>query len=176
MIPRSAGTCSRDDIKNRIYDKPWLFGLYITDIPGWMDCPGERMNMEYHFTVKGTLPGLNDYLKAERSFSKKHSCGNDMKQQYQMVISNAIRTQLKRLEIKNPVRIEYRFYEPNRKRDLDNIAGVAHKFIQDALVKCKVLENDGWNNITGFSDHFYIDRQNPRIDVTIIEVGGANEG
>ena len=89
--------------------------------------------MKYHFTVKGTLPGLNDYLKAERSFSKKHSCGNDMKQQYQTVISNAIRTQLKRLVIESPVQIKYCFYEPNRKRDLDNIAGVAHKFIQDAL-------------------------------------------
>ena len=91
-----------------------------------------------------------------------------------MVISNAIRTQLKRLTIKSPVQIKYCFYEPNRKRDLDNISGVAHKFIQDALVKCKVIENDGWNNITGFSDHFYVDRQNPRIEVTIIEVGGAN--
>lgn len=125
--------------------------------------------MEYHFMVKGTLPGLNDYLKAERSFSKGHSCGNDMKQKYQMVISSAIRTQLKRLAIKSPVKIEYRFYEPNRKRDLDNIAGVAHKFIQDALVKCGVLENDGWQNITGFSDLFFVDRENPRIVITIKE-------
>lgn len=123
--------------------------------------------MEYKFIIPGKLPGLNDYLKAERSFSKKHSCGNDMKQQCQMLISNAIRTQLKRLAIKVPVSIEYRFYEPNRKRDLDNIAGVAHKYIQDSLVKCGVLENDGWQNITGFSDKFYVDKHNPRIEVTI---------
>lgn len=126
--------------------------------------------MEYHFVIKGKLPGLNDYLKAERSFSNKRSCGNDMKQQYQMVISNAIRTQLRRLTINSPVRIEYCFYEPNRKRDLDNIAGVAHKFIQDALVKCRVLKNDGWNHITGFSDRFFVDQHNPRIEVTIVEV------
>ena len=106
--------------------------------------------MLYTFTIRGTLPGLNEYLKAERSFHNRHSTGNDMKQQYQMIISNAIR--------------------PNRKRDLDNIAGVAHKFIQDALVKCKVLDNDGWNNIVGFEDHFFIDKHNPRIEVVLEEV------
>lgn len=125
--------------------------------------------MRYTFVIPGKLPGLNDYLKAERSFSRKHSCGNDMKQQYQMVISNAIRTQLRRLSIKVPVTIEYRYYEPNKKRDLDNIAGVAHKFVQDALVKCHVLENDGWSNIIGFRDSFFVDRHNPRIEVTLVE-------
>lgn len=123
----------------------------------------------HKFTIKGTLPGLNNYLKAERSFNKKHSSGNDMKQQYQMLISNAIRLQLKRLHINVPVHISYTFYEPNMKRDLDNIAGVAHKFIQDSLVKCKVLDNDGWNNIRGFSDQFLVDRYNPRIEVLIVE-------
>ncbi|MGO5053557.1 RusA family crossover junction endodeoxyribonuclease [Lachnospiraceae bacterium LCP25S3_G4] len=127
--------------------------------------------MQYKFTIKGTLPGLNEYLKAERSFSKKHSCGNDMKQQYQFLITNAIRTQLKRLRIDKQIYIEYLFYEPNKKRDLDNIAGVAHKFIQDALVKCGTIQNDGWKEIRGFSDSFYIDKYNPRIEVVITEVG-----
>lgn len=130
--------------------------------------------MEYHFTVPGTLPGLNDYLKAERKFTRRggsaHSVGNDMKQENQMLICNAIRLKLKRLKIQRPVHISYRFYEPNRRRDLDNIAGVAHKFIQDSLVRCGVLENDGWEHITGFSDAFFVDRHNPRIEVTIREV------
>ena len=130
--------------------------------------------MEYHFTVPGTLPGLNDYLKAERKFTRRggsaHSVGNDMKQENQMLICNAIRLKLKRLKIQRPVHISYRFYEPNRRRDLDNIAGVAHKFIQDSLVRCGVLENDGWDQITGFSDAFFVDRHNPRIEVAIQEV------
>lgn len=130
--------------------------------------------MEYHFTVPGTLPGLNDYLKAERKFTRRggsaHSVGNDMKQENQMLICNAIRLKLKRLKIQRPVHISYRFYEPNRRRDLDNIAGVAHKFIQDSLVRCGVLENDGWDQITGFSDAFFVNRHNPRIEITIREV------
>lgn len=127
--------------------------------------------MQHKFTIKGTLPGLNDYLKAERTFSKKHSCGNDMKQQCQMIIINAARKQLKRLKIHNPVKITYLYYEPNKRRDLDNISGVAHKFIQDALVKCGVLENDGWQHITGYEDRFEVDRYNPRIEVILTEVG-----
>lgn len=123
--------------------------------------------MKYKFVIRGRLPGLNEYLKAERSFHNRHSVGNDMKQDHQMIISSAIRTQLKRLHIDDPVLLEYRFYEPNRRRDLDNIAGVAHKFIQDSLVKCRVLDDDGWNNIVGFRDSFYIDKHNPRIEVTI---------
>ncbi len=130
--------------------------------------------MEYHFTVPGTLPGLNDYLEAERKFTRRggtaHSVGNDMKQENQMLICNAIRLQMKRLKIQQPVHISYKFYEPNRRRDLDNIASVAHKFIQDSLVRCGVLENDGWEQITGFSDAFFVDRNNPRIEVTIREV------
>lgn len=125
--------------------------------------------MEYQFTIKGTLPVLNDYLKAERSFHKGHSCGNDMKQNYQMVICNAIRMQLKRTQIEKQVKVFTRYYEPNRKRDPDNIAGVAHKFILDSLQKCKVIANDGWENIKGFEDEFFIDKKNPRIEVTLIE-------
>lgn len=57
--------------------------------------------MQYKFVIKGKLPGLNDYLKAERSFHRGHSCGNDMKQEYQMLVSNAIRASLKRQAIKS---------------------------------------------------------------------------
>ena len=88
-----------------------------------------------------------------------------------MFISNAIRASLKRQAIKPPVMIHYPFYEPDRRRDLDNIAAVAHKFIQDALVKCRVIENDGWQHIVGFSDEFHVDKHNPRIEVTLIEAG-----
>lgn len=64
----------------------------------------------------------------------------------------------------------YRWYEPNRKRDKDNIAAVGRKIIQDALVEAGVIRNDGWNDIRGFSDEFYVDKNEPRIEVEIEEV------
>jgi len=33
-----------------------------------------------------------------------------------------------------------------------------------------VLKNDGWNDIEGFSDEFFVDKQNPRVEVEISEV------
>ena len=69
--------------------------------------------------------------------------------------------------IKCPVKIIYRFYEENKKRDKDNVSGIAHKFVQDALVESGILKDDGWDYVIGFSDEFYIDRDNPRIEVIL---------
>lgn len=49
--------------------------------------------------------------------------------------------------------IIYTWYEPNCRRDLDNIAA-AKKFIQDALIEANVLKNDGWKHIMGWSERF----------------------
>ena len=35
--------------------------------------------------------------------------------------------------------------------------------------EAKILENDGWKQIAGFEDRFYVDRKNPRIVVEIEE-------
>ena len=72
--------------------------------------------------------------------------------------------------IKRPVHITYHFYEKSQKRDKDNISGLAHKFIQDALVAARVLEGDGWAHIEGFTDTFSVDKKTPRIEVRITEV------
>lgn len=50
---------------------------------------------------------------------------------------------------------------------MDNISSFGRKVIQDALVKTHVLQNDGWNEIIGFRDDFYIDKENPRVEVEI---------
>ena len=115
------------------------------------------------FTIQGRLPSLNDYCKAERS---GYHAANNMKHRYQALISAYIRrSRLK--PIKYPVKIIYRFYEENKRRDKDNIAGIAHKFIQDALVNDGILKDDGWDYVIGFSDEFYIDKKNPRIEVIL---------
>ena len=93
-----------------------------------------------------------------------------MKQEYQRKVVSAVRSQLRGIHIDKPVKIYYTFYEENRKRDLDNISAFAHKVIQDGLVKGGLLANDGWKNIVGFSDDFFVDKDNPRIEVTIREV------
>lgn len=91
-----------------------------------------------------------------------------MKKQTEHLICIVIRQQLKKLKISKPVTMHYTWIEPNRKRDKDNIA-FAKKFIQDALVDCEVLKDDGWTNVIGFTDTFGVDKKNPRVVVTIEE-------
>lgn len=123
------------------------------------------INAKHQFIIDGRLPSLNDYCKAERT---GYHCANNMKHRCQKeIIAYIRRSRLK--PIKYPVTILYRFYEANRRRDKDNIAGVAHKFIQDALVEAGILKDDGWDEVVGFSDKFYIDRKFPRIEITLIE-------
>ena len=80
-----------------------------------------------------------------------------------------IMQQLRGVRFEKPVRIAFTWYEPNKKRDKDNIA-FAKKFIFDALVENNVIPNDGWKNIDSFSDSFKVDAQNPRVEVEIMEV------
>lgn len=117
-------------------------------------------------TIKGRLPGLNEYIDACRTGPHK---GNDMKRQTQDTVMWYILSQLRGVRFKRPVFLLYTFYEPNRKRDMDNVSSFARKCIQDALVQCGTLKNDGWGHVTGSMDFFDVDANNPRIVVEFVE-------
>ena len=120
--------------------------------------------------IKGTLVNLNDYTKACRT---NRFCGAEMKEKTEAIITKHIKEQLDGVYFDKPVRLSFGWYEPNRKRDLDNIC-FAKKFILDALVKNGVLVNDGWRWVKGFTDEFFIDKDFPRVEVDI-EGAGENE-
>ena len=132
--------------------------------------------MTYKIVIPGQMPNLNDYLSAERikfktMYGKTNTKGNEMKQKWTHYSIVYIRKSVRGLKIEKPVKLYYKFYEPNVKRDLDNIASFAMKVIQDSLVKAGVLQNDGWKWIKGFDCEFDVDARNPRIEITITEVG-----
>ena len=113
--------------------------------------------------ILGRLDNLNDYTKANRG--NKYG-GNGMKQKNEEYITGFIEEQLKGIRFEGKVYLHFRWYEPNRNRDLDNVC-FAKKFILDALVKNKIIETDGWRGVWGFTDEFDIDAFNPRIEVVI---------
>ena len=119
--------------------------------------------MEHKLIIPGTLPGLNEYISAERT--NKHKAAA-LKRQTERLISLMAATQLKGLRLSRPVIMRYLWVEPNRRRDKDNIA-FAKKFVQDALVSCGYLPDDGWRQIEHFTDDFAVDAKNPRVEVTI---------
>lgn len=123
--------------------------------------------MQHLLIIKGRLDNMNDYTNACRTNQYK---GAKLKQKNEQVVIQAILEQFGRLRINKPVVVRYRWYEPNKRRDLDNISSFGRKVIQDALVQTKILRDDGWNYITGFQDAFYVDKEHPRIEVEIEEV------
>jgi Holliday junction resolvase RusA-like endonuclease len=118
-------------------------------------------------TIRGTLPGLNEYVTAERS---NRYAGAQMKKRCEAIVTCAARS-LGNTIFDKPVHMVYRWFEPNRRRDKDNICAFGRKVIQDALVRSGVLQNDGWAQIESFADEFYVDKKNPRIEVQIWEAG-----
>lgn len=119
--------------------------------------------MEHTLIIDGQLNNLNDYTKACRT---NRYAGAKMKSENEAIISLYIKMQMKNLHFPGRVALSFRWYEPNRKRDLDNIA-FAKKFVLDALVNNGIIKADGWKCVTGFTDEFFVDKENPRIEVTI---------
>jgi Holliday junction resolvase RusA-like endonuclease len=114
--------------------------------------------------IPGELTDLNAYIAAERG---NRYAGAKIKAEmtdYVAWIAKSLKT-----EIRTPVRITYHWYCKNKRKDKSNIA-FAKKFIEDGLVAAGVLKNDGWNDIEGFSDEFYVDKANPRVEVEITEL------
>lgn len=114
-----------------------------------------------YIVIPGRFAGMNEFVAANRASHGRRNLGNMMKQRDQDRIINY----LPEIRITQPVSIEYSYYEANRRRDCDNVAGYFHKIFQDALVCAGVLQGDGWDYITGFSDTFSVDKNNPRIEI-----------
>ncbi|MDI6617877.1 MAG: hypothetical protein QME45_04255 [Clostridiales bacterium] len=126
---------------------------------------------QWRITIPGVLPGLNEYINAER---KNKYMAAAVKKKIERDIMLIAKAQLKNTTINKPVTMEYTWIVPDRRRDKDNIA-FAKKFIQDALVKTGILRDDGWNEITGFTDKFKVDRENPSVEINIREACGNGE-
>lgn len=122
--------------------------------------------VSYKLVIPGRLHSLNQYIDSSR---RNQYAGAKMKRDDQHIVEWHIRSQLRGVHIHKPVWMYYTFYEPNKKRDHDNVSSFARKVCQDALVTCKVLENDGWGCVTGYTDSFDVDKKNPRIEVVIKE-------
>lgn len=125
-----------------------------------------RGSIEYKLIISGRLSSLNEYVAAERSNRYK---GAKMKADNEKIIFVAIRQCMRGVRIEKPVHMDYLWVEKNKRRDHDNVA-FARKFVQDALVNAGVLKDDGWDEIVGFSDRFEVDKDNPHIEVRIMEV------
>jgi Holliday junction resolvase RusA-like endonuclease len=114
--------------------------------------------------IEGTLPCLNDFIRA---MNYNRHRGNSMKQECTDICHIAFKKQCK--QTFNKVFITFHWIEPNMRRDKDNIA-FAKKFILDGMVQNGTLKNDGWKQVADWEDKFSVDKDNPRIEITVREV------
>lgn len=116
--------------------------------------------------INGDLPALNEYTKANRS-QYGAVLGSRIKRDAEKLISLYIKAQgLTDMKYVHPVRIDFRWYMENARKDPDNVC-FAKKFILDALTRQGILQGDSFRYVKGFTDEFFIDKENPRIEVDI---------
>jgi hypothetical protein len=109
---------------------------------------------------------LNTYIQKERS--NKYLGAKIKREETELIAWECKRQALKK--INHPVIINYLWVVVNKRKDKDNIA-FAKKFIQDGLVMAGILKNDGWNDITGFSDSFKLGKEE-KVEIEIIWTSG----
>ena len=117
------------------------------------------------FVIEGRLDGLNDYIRACRT---NFYVGNDMKKKNQKTVKKAIKRAKLHNVTKYPIKLKITWYEPNSKRDIDNIT-FASKFILDELVKSEIICDDSQKYVSEIQHSVQVDKDKPRIEVEITE-------
>ena len=119
--------------------------------------------MELKITIKGELPDMNTYIKA---LSSNRYVGGEIKR----VATDKVAWETKKYATRKlppPYHITFNWFCKDRKKDKDNISSMGRKCILDGLQKSGVIPQDTWNVVDGFSDGFFLDKENPRIEVII---------
>lgn len=128
------------------------------------------------FFIEGKIPSFNElvfaraiqspqkvsWLLTKKTAKKKKSSYvfnqyNTIKQEWDKKVAGAVKQQGFA-----PVTSAYFHYlviENSRKRDPSNIFSAAIKFCEDGLMKAKVIENDGWDNVLGIRPYVILDRE-----------------
>ncbi len=115
--------------------------------------------------IPGELPDFNSIIDD----SKKHwAVYSKQKKKLTWDIALIIKSQKLKPVRKYPIKIKFIWNCKNRMKDPDNICS-AKKFCIDALKEAQIIIDDSFKYIAGFTDEFYIDKNNPRIEVFIEE-------
>ena len=116
--------------------------------------------------IPGRLPGLNEIIAAAKEHFGSYA---NMKDEY----TASIAWLAKKLPSYEKVALVITWYEPDHRRDPDNIMA-GQKFILDGLVAAGTIPNDSQKHIKGIVHRFRVDRKDPRVEVEIIDTEKAS--
>lgn len=122
----------------------------------------QKENGMNKITIPMRLASLNEYISA---MNRNRFIGAKMKRDSM----ESIGWYIKGLKTSNlpPYEVHITYYEPNKKRDLDNISAFARKVVMDSMQEVGVISNDGWKDVSGYVEKFYVDKENPRIEIQL---------
>ena len=121
--------------------------------------------MPQTLVIHGSLPQLNETIRATKSHWSRYAA--EKRKHTEAVAWAALEAKLR--PVTAPVEITFAWFSKNRRADPDNIRYAA-KHILDGLQVAKILPNDNQQWIRGFCDTFDVDKNNPRVVVTLSEV------
>ena len=116
------------------------------------------------------IKGLNELLAGRTYDYRSKKYHNPVKSANDRVCCVAIRSDLKGVKLKTPIRCTYYIYAQDKRHDRGNLYSATEKSFLDALQSCKVLENDSWDMCYDGVFHTMLDRDNPRVVVEIEEL------
>lgn len=119
--------------------------------------------MRATMVIEGRMPGLNEYVDAERT---NRFAAAKMKAAETRRAEAAARACMMPV-FEGPVSVSFRWYERNRRRDVDNVA-FAKKFVLDGLVAAGVIKGDGQRYVRAVSDSVLVDAERPRVVVEVV--------
>lgn len=112
--------------------------------------------------LKGEFTSLNEYISADRN--NRYAGASVKKNETERAYYEIKKKKLEK--IKCPIYIDFLWVTKNLKKDADNVS-FSKKFILDAMVQAKLIENDTRKYVLGFKDDFAVDPTNPRVELTI---------
>lgn len=118
------------------------------------------------FDIPGRLPGTNEIIKAAKQGRGKYQPYARMKEEH----TTTATCLAKMLPKFARVDITITWFEPNMRRDPDNIMG-GQKFILDGLVGAGTIPDDSQRYINSITHRFEVDREKPRVEIEIEEAG-----
>lgn len=108
------------------------------------------------------LPSLNEYLN---KCNRNRFAGARFKKKWEDDSSYFLNG-----KYEGKLIVSFTFYEPNKKRDIDNVKGCAHKFLLDAMQRKGVIRND--KDVVKIIDEF-VYGQGAGVEIQITEVEDA---
>jgi Holliday junction resolvase RusA-like endonuclease len=118
--------------------------------------------MEQRLIIHGQLPGRNEWIKADRRHWAEG--GKLKKQATELVAWEAAIQHIKPVE---KCHITIQCFEPDMRRDSDNVVSGAIKPILDGLKLARIIKDDSRKYVNISTLPVELDRENPRIEVWI---------